>query len=66
MSEHDGLPEAEPELQVFGESLTFDECDEMLACITAILDAHLLNGATHAHGIRWKLRQLRREVEGHA
>lgn len=37
--------------------MSWTDVDEMLACITAILEQHQLNGETHCHMIRWKLRR---------
>jgi hypothetical protein len=50
--------EPREDLRDAGRAMTFEDCDEALDCISAILDQHLLNGATHAEMMRWKLRQL--------
>lgn len=49
------------ELKKVGESMTFDECDDVLACLTDLLEEKGLNGTTLCHMLRWKFRQLQRQ-----
>lgn len=54
----DWQPSEPPDdLKAAGEATPLAEYDEMLACIAAILEGHRLNGSTHAHMLRWKIRQ---------
>jgi hypothetical protein len=57
-TEAPGRVNAAPELKVAGERWSWQECDDMLGDITAILDEHALNGSTHLHMLRWKIRAL--------
>jgi hypothetical protein len=41
-----------------GEKTSWQEFDDWLGDITAILDAHALVGSTHLHMLRWKIRAL--------
>jgi hypothetical protein len=50
------LERPDADLRKAGEAMSWADVDEMLACITAILEQHGLNGETHCHMIRWKLK----------
>lgn len=52
------VDEPPEDLRAAGEAMAWADYDDMLGCIAMILSAHRLNGETHAHMLRWKIRQL--------
>lgn len=57
------LSAPDADLKAAGEAMSWADLDEALACITAILESNRLNGETHCHIVRWKLRDAAARLE---